>query len=73
MIRRARTAPKTAPGKKPAAIAPAGNEGHETGAAVALETGVTAVPKEVVSFGDELVVVVVPFFDVLLSSKQTFP
>lgn len=28
-IKRAATAPKTAPGKKPAAIAPGGKEGHE--------------------------------------------
>lgn len=29
VIKRAATAPKTAPGKKPAAIAPAGKEGHD--------------------------------------------
>ena len=45
VIKRAATAPRTAPGKKPAAIAPAGKEGHEVDSA--------AHAVEFVDFSDE--------------------
>lgn len=72
VIRRARTAPKTAPGKKPAATAPLGNAEHDEGsaAAAAVERGVTAVPRDVELEVGELEAEVVPFFDVLLSKRQ---
>jgi hypothetical protein len=82
-MRRARTAPKMAPGKKPAATALLGNEGHEEARVAQLAfsfeaemedegTGVKVIPEVAVSVVDDAVVEVLEEAEVDVAPLDVF-